>query len=319
MAQFQCVGVDVSKDKFDVALYLNDQWVTHVFSSDNKGYKAFLKWLAKYTETPWVCMEATGHYSEVIAEFLVDQNIRVSVVNPLQIKNFARTILSRNKTDALDAKIIANYCQTFPSSRLFIKRENPQKEVRDLTNILETLKDQCVQVSNQLHSVRSEEGKKALRRSLQQREKEIERIEKQLVDIIKSNPSLNENMKLITSIKGVGQITAFKILAQVRDINCFNNAKQFAAFIGISPRQHQSGKFKGKTTISRLGDSRLRKALYMAALVAKRYNKSLRPFVDRLEMNGKAKKVIICAVMRKLAHIIFGVLKNKNPFNHSFA
>ncbi|WP_028372927.1 IS110 family transposase, partial [Legionella lansingensis] len=112
---------------------------------------------------------------------------------------------------------------------------------------------------------------------------------------------------------------AYHVLARIPDIQCFQTAKQFAAYMGITPKQQQSGSLIGKTTISRLGDSRLRKALYMAALVAKRYNKSLLPFINKLQTKGKTPKIIICAVMRKLAHIIFGVLKNKQPFNENVA
>ena len=123
----------------------------------------------------------------------------------------------------------------------------------------------------------------------------------------------------LTSIKGVGKLTAYRVLALMPNVSCFQSAKQFAAYIGITPKQHQSGKFIGKTTISRLGDSRLRKALYMAALVAKRHNKGLAAFVLRLQQNGKTPKTIVCAVMRKLAHIIFGVLKSGMPFNENFS
>lgn len=262
-------------------------------------------------------MEATGHYSELIADFLIQHKIRVSVVNPLQIKNFARARLSRNKTDELDAKLIADYCKMM-QPREFVARSESQKTLKDLTNLLDILKAQHTQLSNQLHSAQSQNARKVIRKILKELEKEIIRIEKQLADLVKSNQSLEEKMALITSIKGVGKLTAYKVLSHVPDVSCFANAKQFAAYIGISPRQHQSGKYQGKTTISRLGDRRLRKAFYMAALVSKHHNEYLQPFVSRLQQKGKAPKSIICAVMRKLAHLIFGVLKSKQPFNVEF-
>lgn len=318
MTQFQFVGVDVAKDTFDAALYLNDFCYQHSFNNDKKGYRSFLVWLKKHTDLPWICMEATGHYSEMIADFLCSQKIRVSVINPLQIKSFARAKLTRNKTDSIDAKIIAEYGEKM-QPRTFSSREESQKELKDLTNLLETLKAQHVQLSNQLHSAMSKVARATIRKLIKELEKEMVRVEKQIAAIIKQNSSLNEKLALITSISGIGKLTAYKILSQVPDMNCFATAKQFAAFIGISPRQHQSGKFVGKTTISRLGDRRLRKSLYMAALVAKRYNQRLHPFVLRLQHKGKAPKAIICAVMRKLAHIIFGVLKNNRPFDATFA
>jgi transposase len=318
MTQYEFVGVDVAKNKFDVALEINSRCIQSCFSNDKKGYRAFSKWLDQNTSQPWVCMEATGHYSELIADYLFSQQVRTSVVNPLQIKSFARARLSRNKTDQLDARLIANYCEKM-LPRTFISRSESHKELKDLTNLLDMLKAQHTQLANQLHSAQSETARKNIRKIIKTLEKEIERVEKLIAELIKSTPVLNENMALITSIQGVGKLTAYKVLSHVPDMNCFSNAKQFAAFIGVSPRQHQSGNFQGKTTISKLGNSALRKSFYMAALVAKRFNERLQPFVMRLQKNGKAPKAIICAVMRKLAHLIFGVLKSKKPFMVNFA
>lgn len=318
MTQYQFVGVDVAKDKFDVALEINNKFRQECFSNDKKGYQAFSKWLDKLTTQPWVCMEATGHYSELIADYLSSKQIKVSVVNPLQIKSFARARLSRNKTDQLDAKMIAAFCEKM-LPRDFQPRSDSQKELKDLSNLLDMLKAQHVQLTNQLHSARSDAAKKTLRKLIRTLENEIEKVESSITEIIKRNKDLDENMKLITSIKGIGKLTAYKILSHVPRMNNFRNAKQFAAFIGISPRQHQSGNYQGKTIISRMGNSALRKSFYMAAMVAKRFNERLQPFVDRLQKNGKAPKAVICAVMRKLAHMVFGVLKNKRPFEVNYA
>jgi len=181
------------------------------------------------------------------------------------------------------------------------------------------LKAQLVQLNNQLHSIQGKIARKALEKMVDKLEKEIAKIETEIADLVASNESLNEQFKLLTSIKGIGKLTAFRIIALMPDVTSFATAKQFAAYIGITPKQNQSGTFIGKTTISRLGDSRLRKSLYMAALVAKNFNKGLTNFVSRLQQKGKNPKTIICAVMRKLAHIIFGVLKSKQPFNENFA
>ena len=318
MTHYQFVGVDVAKDKFDVALEINNKFRQECFSNDKKGYKAFSKWLDQHTTQPWVCMEATGHYSELIADYLVSVNIIVSVVNPLQIKSFARAKLSRNKTDQLDAKVIADYCKMMQPGT-FMPRSDTQKELKELSNLLDMLKAQHTQLSNQLGSTQSETAKKAIRKFIASLEKEIKKVEGLIAEIIKRNKDLSQNLELITSIKGVGKLTAYKVLSHVPHMNNFKNGKQFAAFIGISPRQHQSGNFQGKTTISRLGNSVLRKSFYMAAMVAIRHNKNIEPFVARLRQNGKAPKVIICAVMRKLAHIIFGVIKNQRPFEENFA
>jgi transposase len=318
MTQYQFVGVDVAKDKFDVALQLNDVTRQACFSNDRKGYQSFSKWLAKFTAQPWVCMEATGHYSELIADYLSSNKIRVSVVNPLQIKSFARAKLSRNKTDQIDAGLITSYCEMM-QPRVFIPRSKSHKEMKELSNLLDVLKMQHTQLSNQLGSAQSKAAVKAINKLIKLLEKEIDRVERLIAEIIKRNEDLSENFKLMTSIKGVGKLTAYKVLSHVPHMNNFRNAKQFAAFIGISPRQHQSGNYQGKTTISRLGNSALRKSFYMAAMVAIRHNKLIAPFITRLKGNGKAPKSIICAVMRKLAHLVFGVIKSKRPFNENYA
>lgn len=317
MIQYQFVGVDVAKDKFDVALQVNNSKHLKCFSNDQKGRQSFLQWLNEHTQNSWVCMEATGHYSELIADFLYQQNIRVSVVNPLQIKSYTRAKLSRNKTDQIDAQIIRDYCEKM-QPRTFTPRSPEHKELKDLLNLFDMLKVQYTQLNNQLHTAQSSLAQVAIRKLIKTMEKEIIKVEKKMGAIVKDHSSLNQNMNLMTSIKGVGQQTAFKILAHAPDISCFANAKQFAAYMGITPRSHQSGKFVGKTTISRMGSSRLRKILYMAALSAKRFNQDLQPFIKRLESKGKANKLILCAVMRKLAHLIYGILKNKTSFDPNY-
>jgi len=314
MTDYKFVGVDVAKDKFDIAYSLNNQYQHKCFSNDKKGRSEFIKWLIKNLPLSWVCMEATGHYSELVADELVKHDIRVSVVNPLQIKSFARVKLSRNKNDIVDARIIAEYCEKM-QPRAFVSRSNSQKELKDLMKLLDTLKEQLTQLKNQLHSTQGRLAKKSLEKFIQELEKKIADINKEIAGLGKDDESLREKVALITSIKGVGDLTAYKILSQVPDIHAFSNAKQFAAYIGVTPKQHESGSFKGRTTISRLGNSRLRKAIYMAALVAKNHNKALNPFVMRLTLKGKSPKSIICAVMRKLAHLIFGVLKNNRAFD----
>ncbi|KTD22508.1 Transposase, IS116/IS110/IS902 [Legionella lansingensis] len=316
MSAYEFVGIDIAKDKFDSALSIDNRYKHAVFSNSKKGYEDFLKWLNQYASSPWVCMEATGHYSEGLADFLVEKGVRVSVVNPFQVKSFAKACLARNKNDTIDAKITAQFCQRM-EPRIYQSSSAEQKEIKELTKVLDMLKVQVIQLTNQLHSIRGRAAQKSLKKMIEKRKQEIKAIQQQIDELISNNQQLQEKLDLLLSIKGIGKLTAYYVLARMPDIQCFQTAKQFAAYIGITPKQHQSGSLIGKTTLSRLGDSRLRKALYMAALVAKRYNKALDGFVKRLQCNGKTPKTIICAVMRKLAHIIFGVLKNKQPFNEN--
>ncbi|RUR14557.1 IS110 family transposase [Legionella sp. km535] len=318
MDQTEYVGVDVAKDKFDVATFINNRYKHSVYPNDAKGHAEFAAWLTKNSTSPWVCMEATGHYSEGIADFLLKKSIKVSVVNPYQIKNFAKASLARNKNDIIDGRVIREFCKCM-QPRVYVTTSEAQKQLKGLMKLLDMLKGQLVQLNNQLHSLHEGMATDLLIKWIKNLEKEVSLVEQKMTALINEEPMLNRNMRLITSIKGIGKLTAFRVLALMPDVSSFQTAKQFAAYIGITPKQHQSGKLFGKTTISRLGDSRLRKALYMAALVAKRHNKGLSAFVTRLQNNGKTPKTIVCAVMRKLAHIIFGVLKSKLPFNENLS
>lgn len=310
MTNYQFIGVDVSKNKFDIALENRSS----VFQMTKDGFKKFLYFLNKHTSNPWVCMEATGHYSELLADFLFENNVRVSVINPLQIKRHAQSKLVRNKNDILDAKIILSYGKQ-NELRPYSPRSKQQKELRDLTKLLNHLKDQSMQLKNLLDSTQGTVAKKLIKRAIKSAEKNIEMVLQNIESEISKDSDMSRNVELLNSIKGVGDLTAYKILGWIPDISNFENAKQFAAFTGVTPRQNQSGTFNGKTVITRMGNPSIRKALYMAALVAKRYNPHLRPFVDRLKVAGKSPKAIICAIMRKLAHIIFGILKHQKEFN----
>lgn len=318
MNETEYVGVDVAKDKLDVAVWINNRYKHKVYSNDAKGHAEFSQWIEQHTRSPWVCMEATGHYSEGLADFLLKKSIKVSVVNPYQIKNFAKASFARNKNDIVDGRVIREFCQCM-QPRQYVTMPEPQKQLKGLMKVVDMLKSQLGQLKNQLHSLHEGIARDLLVNWMNTLEKEVHLLENQMAVLVHEEPMLKKKMALITTIKGVGTLTAYRVLALLPDIHSFQTAKQFAAYIGITPKQHQSGKLLGKTTISRLGDRRLRKALYMAALVAKKHNKGLTAFVSRLQANGKTPKTIVCAVMRKLAHILFAVLKNERPFNENFA
>src|ERR1044072_8153770 len=143
------IGIDVAKDKFDVCFLKEESYIFKTFHRTKAGLKSFLNYIKKYSENPLVCMEATGHYSEEIADFLCEHEIHVSVINPIQIKYFTKVKLSRNKNDIVDAKIIADYCKTM-QPRLYQPRSLEQKYIRELIQLEDTLKNQKIQLKNQL-------------------------------------------------------------------------------------------------------------------------------------------------------------------------
>ncbi|MGQ3890211.1 IS110 family transposase [Legionella sp. CNM-1927-20] len=236
-------------------------------------------------------MEATGHYSEGIADFLLEKGIKVSVINPYQIKNFAKASLARNKNDIIDSRVIREFCRCM-QPRIYRAPPEAQKQLKGLMKLLDMLKGQLVQLNNQLHSLQEAMARKMLMQWIKNLEKKISQVEVKMSSLIDDEPTLKKKMALITGIKRIGKLTAYRVLALMPDVHAFQTAKQFAAYIGVTPRQHRSGKLVGKTTISKLGDNRLRKALYMAALVDKNYNQSLSSFVAKLEKNGKSLRLL---------------------------
>ena len=309
------IGVDVAKDKFDVCWVKEDNSLLQkMFTNTHCGFKEFTTWIKKQSHNPWVCMEATGHYSEILADFLVSQDVKVSVVNPVQIKYFAKVKLSRNKNDKVDAKIIAEYGKLM-NLRLFEPRSSEQKYIRELIQLEDTLRTQRTQLKLQQGCAQSKEIKKEFEKTLRMLDKRLETLAKLIQSTIAVHTQWHELVKLITSIKGFGELSAYRLLAYLPDLTLFKNAKQLAAFIGVSPKQKESGKYAGQTQLSKLGNARLRNILYMPALNAKRHNEALQPFVKRLENNGLTPKAIVGAVMRKLVHIIYGMFKTKSCFN----
>ena len=203
-----------------------------------------------------------------------------------------------------------------------VKRDQPrskeQIEIKEHHKLIDMLKDQKKQYSNQLESIQSALMERELKRMILSLDKRIKKLESEVAKLIQSSPKLKASFDLITSIPGIGACNASKLLGQIINIDDFKSAKQFAAFIGLTPMQRQSGQFSGRTKRSKIGHVKLRNGLYMASLSARRYNPVLKKFADRLEASGKAPKAVLCAVMRKLAHIVFGVLKHKQPFKADY-
>lgn len=309
------IGIDVAKEKFDVCFLKEDgSSLQKIFNNTNSGFKEFTNWVKKYCDHAWICMEATGHYSEILADFLVSHAFKVSVVNPVQIKYFAKVKLSRNKNDKVDAKIIAEYCKLM-NPRLFEPRSSEQKYIRELIQLEDTLRTQRTQLKLQLGCAQSPGIKKEFEKTIKMLDKRLKALAEAIRSTVEANQEWYALVKRLTSIKGFGTLSAYRLLAYWPNISLFKNAKQLAAFIGVSPKQKESGKYAGKTQLSKLGNPRLRNILFMPALNAKRFNEALQPFVNQLQKNGLAPKAIVGAVMRKLVHIIFGMLKNNSDFN----
>ncbi|ELX09020.1 transposase [Janthinobacterium sp. HH01] len=318
------VGIDVSKKKLDIALLVNGKTKTKVLGNCAEGHRALVDWLNK-SKVPLsamhVCMEATGVYSEPVALALHQAGLVVSVVNPACIKGFGHSENIRNKNDAIDAGLIARYCAAMKPSP-WTPPPLEQRQLRAWSVRIQALKDIRQQEQNRLEALSIsglDEVAQHVRQHIAWLSAEIEKLEGDINDHIDRHPGLKHDADLLTTIPGVGMTTVAKILGHLGDIRRFDSAKAFAAFLGVTPKQRSSGSsVKGRTTISRTGNTSLRAALFMPSLVARRRNPILHQFAERLAATGMARKAVIGAVMHKLAHLIYGVIRNDKPFDPNY-
>jgi transposase len=311
------VGVDIAKKKFDAARLQDGKYRHKVFPNTPEGFAAFLAWLAGFGPMPVrVVMEATGVYSVPLAEFLVDQGLWVSVVNPAQIKAFAKSELCRAKTDRADAKLIARFARERQPPRW----NPPPPALRELQALLRRV-EQLLEM-RQMERNRLDTANPAAHASLQTLiatlDQELATLRATIRHMIDDDPDLRGRRDLLASIPGLGDATIAHLLVLFSPHYGFHSAKQVVAFVGLAPNPHQSGDTE-QTRLSKIGDALLRKVLYMPALAAWKHNLSIRVFCERLKANGKSGKAVVCAAMRKLLHIAFGVLKSGQPFDPNLA
>jgi transposase len=313
------VGIDISKVKFDVALILPNKKFKHSkFDNNPQGFLKFITWLNAF-ELPHIhiAMEATGIYGDALACFLYDKGFIVSVVNPLRIKKYADENLQRTKNDKHDSKTIASFCL---EKTLSPWQPAPAhvRELQALIRRLESLQNMLGQENNRLESLNSavHDSIKTIISSL---ESEIVSIKLRIKQLIDNDPDLRNKKKLLETIPGIGESTIAQILGFIQ-IENFSSSKKLTAFIGLNPQERSSGtSLRGYIGLSKKGNSRLRKAFYMPAIVALRFNPIVNTFCERLKTNGKAKMCALGAAMRKLVCIVFGVLKSGLPFDPALA
>ena len=310
------LGVDISKQKFDVALLEDEKPRSKVYSNDLNGFNQLVDWLKSRGVTPHICLEATSYYGHALANHLYALGYRVSMVNPARIKGFSKSELSRTKTDKADAKMIARFCMAMRPS-VWIPEEKWQVELKQWNAYSDDLKKMVRMEKNRIAGVCSDVAK-SMQKHVNYLEKEIKKTQLEINNLIEQEPELANRKLLLESIPGIGDVTTAHLIAFIGDPERFESAKQITAYAGLNPRHKQSGtSIKGHTSISKTGHGQLRKSLYMPALVAIRYNPKMQDFYLRLVKNGKAKKAAITAVMRKLLVICYTILKNKTPYRES--
>lgn len=311
------LGIDVSKRKLDVALCFDGKTLIKKFDNSASGCKLLAAWLKSlHRESVHVCLESTGTYGDLAAQSLHDAGHFVSVVNPLRIKAYAVSSLSRNKTDKADARLIADFCLTqkpeqwFPASPRVIKIQALSRRIEALEGMLQAERNRL--------DVSPKDTKSSIKRIIKTLEKEIHDLEKQIKDHIDKDPKLKNQNDLLKTIPGIGEKTSNMLLSEV-EFERFDSARDVAAYAGVTPKQRKSGTSLNFTRLSKMGNSRLRKRMFFPAIVAGQHNQIIKDFAKRLAKNGKSKMQIVCASIRKLLHIAFGVLKNQTPFDPTLA
>lgn len=310
------LGIDVSKTKIDCCLIVGERYFHRVFSNNVAGFEKLCEWLLKYGTDVHVCMEATGVYSENVAEYLHDQQFTVSIVNPLSIKKFIEMELIVVKTDKQDAKNIAIYCKrNEPKPHIFPTLS--ERKLKALTRQLDHLKELHTAQHNRLlvaHSATHD----FIQKTLQHLEQQISDVQAAIEQHINSSPDLKGKAQLLKTIRGIGSATVPHLLTLFAE-RTFQNAKKVVSYLGLNPIVKQSGQKKTKyIAISKQGDKHIRTALYMPAMVCAFRLPEYRDFVQRLKAKGKTNKQIICAIMRKLAVYCYTVLKTGEPFKQTF-
>jgi transposase len=302
------VGIDVSKDRLDVALRPSGE--AFAVERNAAGLELLTRRLAALV--PYVvALEATGGFETIAAAALAGAGLPVAVVNPAQIRAFARAIGQRAKTDPIDAAVIAHFAEA--------TRPEPRPLPDEATRLLADLVARRRQIVEMMAAEGQRERRltdKRLRKSIARLrkalEKELAELDSEIDDSVRGSPAWREKEDLLASVPGVGPIIARTLIAELPELGTLNR-KQVAALAGLAPFTRQSGQWRGKSFIGG-GRTVVRTALFMGALVAKRHNPVLKAFFDRLVAAGKPKMVALIAVARKLLTILNAILRDNRPW-----
>lgn len=314
------VGIDVSQDTLD-ACYLpapDARPRAAAFANDEAGHAALLVWADGHAPDapPGFCLESTGTYGEALALALHDAARHVAVVNPARIKYAGLMRGQGNKSDKADAKRIAEYAARERPPAW----QPPRPEVRELQALTRRRDDLRALAAREKTRLAgpglTATERKSVRRTAAFLTREADRLARQADELIAASEALRADRELLESIPGVGAATAQTILAELTEPSRFRTAQQAAAYAGLAPRAYASGtSVKKRTRLSKAGNARLRKALYLPALTAIRLGPLLKGFLERLVEAGKSKMAAVGACMRKLLMIAYGILKNRTPFD----
>lgn len=315
-------GIDVGSQTLVLAIRQNGKaQKPRAFGNDPAGHAALAQAL-RQAKAERVCLEATGAYHLDLAVALHDAGFAVMVANPKAARRFAEAMMSRAKTDPVDAALLAEFADRMP----FTAWERPADEVlalRAYARYLAALAQQRAQLKNQLHAWEQSRATpaailEAVRGQIQDFTIQIELIQAQALQLILGQAALSEPYRLLVSVKGIALASAIALLGELLALPGGLGARQWVAMAGLDPRHHQSGDSVNKRPrISKAGNRHLRHALHMPALSAATHEPHLRGFYQHLVQRGLKKIQAVCAVMRKLLTALHAMLATKTPFDGS--
>jgi transposase len=302
------VGIDVSKDRLDV--HILPQGEAFAVERNGKGLALLVERLRPLLPS-LIVVEATGGFESTTAAALAGAGLPLVIVNPAQIRHYAQALGKRAKTDPIDAMVIARFA--------FDIRPALRALPDEMTQFLADLVARRRQIVEMMQAERQREKratlkrvKKSIARLIAALEKELAELDSEIDDAVRGSPAWREKEDLLASVPGVGQKTARTLIAELPELGSLDR-KTVASLAGLAPYTRQSGRWKGKSMIGG-GRKTVRSALFIAAMVACRYNPVLKPFYERLVQHGKPKVLAIVAVARKLITILNAILRDKKPW-----
>jgi transposase len=305
------VGIDVAKDRLDIHVRPSGERFT--VARDGEGLVVLVDRLKQITPA-LIVLEATGGFEITVAAAVGSAGLPLAVVNPRQIRDFARATGRLAKTDALDAAAIAHFAQAVHPEPRALPDEQAQ-ELGELVARRRQVIEMMVAERNRGRHLQSARLKKRIDRHLAALQKELTEIETDLDETIRGTPLWRENEDLLKSVPGIGNATARTLLADLPELGTLGR-KQIAALVGVAPFNRDSGTWRGKRTVWG-GRAGVRATLYMAALAASRWNPAIAAFYRHLRDLGKPPKVALTACMRKLLVILNAILRDRRPWQNA--
>jgi transposase len=306
------VGVDVSKKKLDLFFSLKEKYA--VIQNSIHAIEQFVADVKASGETTLVIMEATGGYESLLVEFLIEHHIDCAVANPKQVRDFSRGCGMIEKSDPIDARMIARFGQVVKPALTQKTAENERK-LKAMVHRRDQIMKQINSEKNRLQQTRDTELREQIQEAIDFYNRQKKQLDQKMKQLITQSESLRQSAEILSSCKGIADVTTAVLLSELPELGSLNRG-QVAKLVGVAPIVRESGQSTGKRKT--YGGRRLvRRSIYMATIVAMRWNDRIKRFYEHLLAKGKPKKLAIVACMRKLLTILNVMLKTKQKWREN--